>query len=129
MLSFGPDGLSGHTDHIAIGQAALEAYARTPEVAAFYTLAVPLSAAQALEMRQVQAVPDAQIDLRVDVSSVWETKLAAIHCHATQLSSTPLLRAPEDRPRLFFGREYFVKAAERRSEENFLPGVLKDYLL
>jgi len=45
------------------------------------------------------------------------------------LSETPLLRAPEDRQRLFFGREYFVKAAERRPEQNFLPGVLEDYLL
>jgi LmbE family N-acetylglucosaminyl deacetylase len=129
MLSFGPDGLSGHPDHIAIGGWALETFQRAPDVAALYTLAVPQSLANQLGMRQVHPVADAEIAFGVDVTSVWETKLAAIHCHATQLSETPLLRAPEDRQRLFFGREYFVKAAERRPEQNFLPGVLEDYLL
>ncbi|MEW5873483.1 MAG: PIG-L deacetylase family protein [Chloroflexota bacterium] len=129
LLSFGPDGLSGHPDHIAIGKWALEAYQRAENVAALYTLAVPQSVAGQLGMRQVHAVADADIAFGVDVSSVWETKLAAIRCHATQLSATPLLRAPEERQRLFFEREYFVKAAERDSQGNFLPGVLKDFLL
>jgi N-acetylglucosamine malate deacetylase 2 len=129
MLSFGPDGLSGHPDHIAIGNWALEAYQRAPDIAAFFTLAVPQSLANQLGMRQVHPVADAEIAFGVDVSSVWETKLAAIHCHATQLSETPLLRAPADRQRLFFGREYFVNAAERQPEDNFLSGVMKEYLL
>jgi LmbE family N-acetylglucosaminyl deacetylase len=129
MLSFGPDGLSGHPDHIAIGKWAIEAYRRAENVAALYTLAVPQSVADQLGMRQVHPVADAEIALGVDVSSVWETKLAAICCHATQLSSTPLLRAPEERQRLFFGREYFVKAAERNPRQDFLAELLKEFLL
>jgi LmbE family N-acetylglucosaminyl deacetylase len=74
-------------------------------------------------------VADAEIAMGVDISSIWETKLAAIHCHATQLSSTPLLHAPEERQRLFFGREYFVKAAERNPRQDFLPELLKEFLL
>lgn len=129
MLSFGPDGLSGHPDHIAIGRCALEAYRCSQGVAALYNVAVPLSIAQKMDMRHVRPVPDAEIALSVDVSPAWETKLAAIRCHATQLSSTPLLHASDERQRLFFGREYFVKCAERSPEENFLPVVLKDYLV
>ena len=34
MLSFGPDGLSGHADHVAIGRCAAEAYGRAEDVAA-----------------------------------------------------------------------------------------------
>jgi LmbE family N-acetylglucosaminyl deacetylase len=64
----------------------------------------------------------------VDVSSVWETKLTAMRCHATQLSSSPMMSAPAERQRLFFGREYFVRAAMRRRAEDFLPDILKRYV-
>lgn len=129
LLSFGPDGLSGHPDHIAIGRCAAEAYRRAESVAALYAVAVPVSLAQALDMRQVRAVPDAEIGLAVDVSPVWQTKLAAIHCHATQLASSPMMRAPEERQRRFFGTEHFVLAAMREGRDDFLPDVLKGYLL
>jgi len=113
MLTFGPDGLSGHPDHVAIGRCAAEAFHRAPKVSALYTVAVPRSLAERLDMKRVQAVPDEAIALSVDVSAVWETKLAAIRCHATQLSSSPMMRAPEERQRLFFGTEHFVRAAAR----------------
>jgi N-acetylglucosamine malate deacetylase 2 len=126
MLSFGPDGLSGHPDHIAIGHIAQSVYNRAGQVSALYTVAVPQSLAQKLAMLQVKAVPDAEISLDVDIASAWAKKLAAIRCHATQLSSTPLMSAPEAQQRLFFGREYFVKAAERDPLNNFMPEILKE---
>lgn len=129
LISFGPDGLSGHPDHITIGRCAAEAFRQAEDVAALYTVAVPASVAQALEMRQVHAVPDAEIALAVDVSAVWEVKLAAIRCHATQLAASPMMRAPEDRQRRFFGTEHFVCAAAREGRDDFLPDVLKGYLL
>lgn len=129
MLSFGPDGLSGHPDHIAIGRAALDAYLQSPQVAALYTLAVPASFVEALNLGQLTPVPDEDIALAVDVSPAWETKKAAICCHASQLSSTPMLQAPEAPRQLFFGREYFVKAAERRPDANFIPEAIKDCLI
>ena len=128
LLSFGPDGLSGHPDHIVIGQWAAEAFRRAEVVAALYTVAVPQSLAQKLDMREIHSVPDEAIALTVDVSSIWETKLAAMRCHATQLSSSPMMKAPAERQRLFFGREYFVRAAMRHPAGDFLPDVLKGYL-
>jgi LmbE family N-acetylglucosaminyl deacetylase len=128
LLSFGLDGLSGHPDHIAVGQWTGEAFRRVEGIAARYTVAVPLSLAERLGMRQVHPVPDEAIALRVDVSSVWETKLAAMRCHATQWSSSPMLGAPAERQRLFFGREDFVQAALRSSADDFLPDFLKGYL-
>lgn len=124
MLSFGPDGLSGHPDHIQAGQAAGVVYQNTPEIAALYTPAVPLSLKQKLKMGQVWAVPDIEIDLSVDITPVWEIKMAAIHCHTTQLSTTPLMSASEEKQRLFFGREYFVKAAERDPAIDFFSEIL-----
>ena len=125
LLSFGPDGLSGHPDHIAVGQCAAEAFRRAEEIAALYTVAVPQSLAQKLDMRQIHSVPDDEIALTVDVSSVWETKMAAMRCHATQLSSSPMMSAPAERQRLFFGREYFACALCRKPETDFMTQALK----
>ena len=126
LLSFGPDGLSGHPDHIAVGQWAGEAFRRADEIAALYTVAVPHSLAKKLDMRQVHSVPDEAIALTVDVSSAWETKLTAMRCHATQLSSSPMMSAPEERQRLFFGREYFVRGACRNPGMDFMAEALKE---
>jgi len=128
-LSFGPDGLSGHPDHIVVGQWAAEAFRREDGVSALYTLAIPRSLAEKLDMRQVHPVLDEAIALTVDISSVWDKKLAAMRCHATQWSSTPLASAPEERRRLFFGTEYFVRKASRNRSTDFLSAILEGYLL
>ena len=129
MLSFGPEGLSGHPDHIAIGRDTLAAFYRAERVAALYTVAVPQSLAQRLNMRQVRPVPDQAITLTVDVSPVWEEKLAAMGCHATQWSSLPMAQASEEHRRLFFGLEYFVQAASRDMDADFMPAILQEHLL
>jgi len=128
MLSFGSDGLSGHPDHIAVGQCAAKAFHRAENVAALYTVAVPCSLAKRLEMSQVRPVPDEAITFDVDISEAWEAKLAAMRCHATQRSSSPMMSAPAERQRLFFGREYFVRTALDSNECDFLPTVLKGFL-
>lgn len=119
MLTFGPDGISGHPDHIAIGQFASEAYHRATDVNALYTLAVPQSLADALGMAQIHALPDEAITLAIDVSETWEAKMKAIHCHATQLSASPIIRSPLERQRLFLGKEYFVLAGRRSGRDFF----------
>ena len=126
-LSFGSDGLSGHLDHLAVSRWTAEAFRRTEGVAALYTVAIPQSIAQRLDMRQVRPVPDESIALTVDVSPVWEAKMAAMRCHATQWSSSPMANAPKERHRLFFGREYFVRAASRGINSGFLPAILQEY--
>jgi LmbE family N-acetylglucosaminyl deacetylase len=129
FLSFGSDGLSGHPDHIAVGQWTTEAFRRAKEIAALYTVAVPQSLATRLGMKQVFPVPDETIALTIDVTSVWEMKLAAMRCHATQWSSSPMMSAPAERQHLFFGHEHFVRAAMRRPADDILPEVLQGCLL
>jgi len=119
MLTFGPDGLSGHPDHIAIGQFAAKAYRQSGDVSALYTLAVPQSLADTLGMSQIHALPDKAITLAIDVSEAWEAKMKAIQCHATQMGSSPITRAPLERQRLFLGTEHFVLAARREGRDFF----------
>jgi len=123
VLTFGPDGLSGHPDHVVIGQCAAEAYRRAADIAALYAVAVPRSVTERLDMQRVQPVPDEAIALSVDVSPVWEVKLAAIRCHATQLASSPIMRAPVQQQRLFLEMEHFVRLAARRPDEEVIQSL------
>lgn len=109
ILSYGPDGVSGHPDHIAIGRFAAETFRRAEGVRALYTLAVPRSLAETLDMTQIHTVPDNEITCTVNVSAVWEAKMAAIHCHRTQRSESPILAAPLERQYLFLGQEHFQR--------------------
>jgi LmbE family N-acetylglucosaminyl deacetylase len=118
ILTWPPDGLSGHPDHCAVSRWTARAFAQASALAtqaplALYHLAVPLSVAGALGLTSLHAVPDAQISLAVNVEAVWERKLAAIGCHRTQLSESPILSAPPARQRLFLGTEHFIRHVPR----------------
>jgi LmbE family N-acetylglucosaminyl deacetylase len=115
LLTWPPDGLSGHPDHIAVSRWTALALQRavalgTEAPGALYHLAVPRSVAQALGLAHLHALPDDEITLTVDVASVWQQKLAAIRCHRSQMASSPILTAPEEKQRLFLGKEHFRRA-------------------
>ena len=107
ILTYGPDGVSGHPDHIAIGCFATEAFHRALDVVALHAIAVPHSLAKTLGMTQIHSVPDHSISLTVDVSTVWNAKMSAIRCHRTQLGESPILRASSEKQHLFLGTEHF----------------------
>jgi LmbE family N-acetylglucosaminyl deacetylase len=91
-------------------------------------VAVPRSVAERLGMERIRPVPDEAITLAVDVAPAWEQKMAAIRCHATQLGASPMMQAPVEQQRRFFGTEHFVRAAIRQPDQDFLSMVLKDGL-
>lgn len=126
MLTFGPDGLSGHPDHVTVGHAATEVFHRTGDVAALCTVAVPRSVAARLGIERVRPAPDEEIALAVDVTPAWEQKITTIRCQATQLGASPIMRTPPEQQRLFFGTEYFVRAAARQPERDFLGAIVGD---
>lgn len=68
-------------------------------------------------------VSDKLMALIVDVSSIWETKLAAICCRATQWNPSPMVLAPEERQQHFFGRKYFMRAASRHVNADFMSMI------
>ena len=140
LLTWPPDGVSGHPDHIAISHWTGEALnwmaspaadpkglARelSPDSPSLYHIVVPYSLAQALGMNQLHTVPDESVTLTVDVSDVWEAKIAAIHCHRTQLKGTPVLSAPEAKQRLFLGVEHFRLA---RGRSDTLSPLIRDFV-
>jgi LmbE family N-acetylglucosaminyl deacetylase len=104
VVTFGPDGITGHEDHVAVGAAATDAFhvARASGGEGFDRLlynAVPRSRMERfnelLRRRgmepidptqpfQPRGVPDETIGVLVDCSSTYERKLAALREHRTQ---------------------------------------------
>mgnify|MGYP005848594215 CR=1 FL=1 len=127
LLTWPPDGLSAHPDHVAVSRWTTLAFERAaalgPEApAALYHLAVPRSVAEALGLTHLHAIPDEEVTLAVDVTAVWEQKLAAIRCHRTQISASPMLAAPEEKQRLFWGGEHFrLRSSPERSAGSANP--------
>jgi LmbE family N-acetylglucosaminyl deacetylase len=118
LLTWPPDGLSGHPDHVAVSRWTALAFQQAGDwtadaPAALYHLAVPRSVAEALGLAHLHAVPDDEITLNVDISPAWEQKVAAIGCHRTQLGISSILTAPLEQRQLFLGHEHFHRAAER----------------
>ena len=104
VTTFGPDGLTGHPDHIAVGEATAEAFhrVRAEEVDGFQRLirvAIPQSMLDTwneqlvgsgrepmdpTQLYQPRGVPDDMIGLQVDTSGVAARVVEALREHRTQ---------------------------------------------
>ncbi len=124
VVTFGPDGITGHPDHIAVGAAATEAFhaarsqaERGPGRLLFCVLSEDRLAAldEALRARGMEAmdpaqplrprgVPDRTIGVSVDVAGAFDRKVEALRCHRTQGEMQDI---PFDLWRTVLGREEF----------------------
>lgn len=139
VVTFGPDGVYGHPDHIAISQfttaamvAAADpgftcesagANARPHAVSKLYYLAWPQSAWTAYEasVRTLSVVvddverhatpwPDWAITTVVDTSEMWPTVWRAVSCHASQLAAYERLRdLPHEHHKTLWGTQSFYR--------------------
>jgi LmbE family N-acetylglucosaminyl deacetylase len=146
VVSFGPDGLTSHHDHIRAGEAAAEAFRRARAAAGepadafqrLYQAAYPRSDVdrfyaavrdgrfgygQEGRLFDVTGVPDRRVAVRVDTRGVRDRKWAAILRHQTQLPEHE--RIPGPLRWLVLDAECFVQAFPARA-----PGepVLGDLL-
>jgi LmbE family N-acetylglucosaminyl deacetylase len=104
VFTFGPDGITGHEDHVTIGQAATLAFHTEREGGSrrlVRLLHVAITAGDLERLNELlrerglepmdptrplmpRGVPDEAIGVRVDVSGVYERKLEALRSHKTQ---------------------------------------------
>jgi LmbE family N-acetylglucosaminyl deacetylase len=131
VVSFGPDGLTSHHDHVRAGEAAAEAFRRARAAAGdpadaflrLYQAAYPRSDVDRFyegvrrggfgygeegRLFDVTGVPDDRIAVRVDTRPVAEAKWAAILRHRSQLDEHQ--RIPEPLRWLVLDAECFVQA-------------------
>jgi LmbE family N-acetylglucosaminyl deacetylase len=114
VITFGPEGRTGHPDHIAIHRFATEAFQRAEGPAApakLYYTAFPQSIGEVISPR-FPGVPDDRISLPLDVSPWLELKRRAIAAHRTQ-ARPPFAHLPDARRWEILSREYYILAESR----------------
>lgn len=131
VVTFGPEGITGHSDHIAVGAAATAAFhaARVAGADGFRRLLYSCVARSSIDrfnelLRerglppidptqpfQPRGVPDEAIGMIVDCSDVYERKLEALRRHRTQ---SELEDVPFELWRELLGSESFVVAYPER---------------
>jgi LmbE family N-acetylglucosaminyl deacetylase len=138
VMTFGPEGVYGHPDHIAISQfttaaivaaadsafaAASDGSAQPHSVSKLYYLAWPESSWKAYEaairklsvtvdgvQRQATPWPDWAITTVIDTSRVWPTVWQAVSCHQSQLAAYQRLRdLSSEHHRALWGRQSFYR--------------------
>lgn len=137
IITFGPDGVYGHPDHVAISQFATAAAVRAAEmnyhddtgcpphsVSKLYFMAeTQFTADQYRELfgdivmrvngsdRRVVVWKDWAITTQVDTTCCWSTVMRAILCHRTQFASLGQVeRLPEERQRALKNPQTFYRA-------------------
>jgi LmbE family N-acetylglucosaminyl deacetylase len=130
VVTFGPEGLTSHHDHIRVGLACSEAFHRVrqepsaPPTPRLLHTALPRSAVDRFytglrdlgetsygeegSLFNLVGVPDDRINVRADVRAVAERKLSAILAHRTQLCEWE--RIPEPLRWIHLDEETFVQA-------------------
>ena len=123
VLSFGPEGVTAHPDHVAIGRATMEAFHRVrlswpgsfrrflqtclPEtlLAAFneQLIAAGREPFDPTKPFQPRGIPDHLVAVEVDTTSVWRPRMAALREHRTQ-SETDM---PEEIAKPMLSAEFY----------------------
>ncbi|MDP9329745.1 MAG: PIG-L family deacetylase [Actinomycetota bacterium] len=146
VISFGPDGVTGHPDHIAAGRAAAEAFHRVrgeggDGFSRLFQTAIPQTSIDELNARLVadgkepfdptqifhpRGVPDDTIGLVVDTSAVAERVVAALREHKTQANDMAADMTEDDLLRIA-SSEHAVRAwPSSESGDPVLRDVFED---
>jgi N-acetylglucosamine malate deacetylase 2 len=115
VITFGPDGISGHPDHLAIHYAATVAFERAKVEARLYYIApseATLQGCGVVSSVEVAGGPVAAID----VGEHLVTKVRAIQSHSSQ--STPFPGLPEEEAERMACHEYFTLAYSKDEQES-----------
>lgn len=132
VVSYDPDGLYQHPDHVHAARTAEAAVAATGIPAKFYQSTLRRSDFQELRDAMVEAgietpdeewtlTPDelrraaeteSRISTIVDITPVLERKRAALLSHRSQIDDSWFTKIPEDIAAKVFGRESFIRASD-----------------
>lgn len=91
VITFGPDGISGHPDHIAISRATTVAFEMLTECAGgprkLYYITISESIFNMAGEEDIEGIatrPDDEITMIVDISGYLDTKIRALEAHSSQ---------------------------------------------
>jgi len=88
VITFGPDGISGHPDHIAISTATTLAFDMLTERGEgprkLYYVTIPESAINDEDIEGVITRPDDEVTTTIDISGYLDIKILALEAHDSQ---------------------------------------------
>lgn len=107
VITFGPDGISAHPDHLAIYRFTTEAFDRAKLLGRLFYLAPSAATFQGCGVVPSQEVAGGPV-AAIDVGNYLITKVRAMQCHASQKPPYPGL--PEEEATRLTCHEYFTLA-------------------
>lgn len=129
VVTFGPDGISGHSDHVTVSEwvtAAFDVVDRADSPRRLYYIAPSLATQQGCGVAETPSLPADAIG--VDVEPYLEAKVRAMQAHASQ--DPPYPGDPAQEAEKMACHEWFVLARPRLplqgNNENDLFGQLVD---
>jgi len=120
VITFGPDGISGHSDHIAVGRAATKAfkklYTQGNWPRKLYYVTIAQSAVPNADEFGVATRPDKEVNISTDISGYLDSKIQAIAAHRSQQDAREFIEMLKDiRESGFAAKEYLYLAIPRSS--------------
>jgi LmbE family N-acetylglucosaminyl deacetylase len=111
VITFGPDGITGHSDHVAVGKAATKAFERLSAEGSgprkLYYVTIAESAVPNADDFGVATRPDEQVTISTDISDYLDSKIQAIAAHRSQQDAREFIKMLEDsRESGFAEKEY-----------------------
>jgi bacillithiol biosynthesis deacetylase BshB2 len=119
VITFGPDGISGHSDHVAIGKAATKAFERLWAKGSgprkLYYVTIAASAVPNADDFGVATRPDEQVTISIDISNFLDSKIQAIAAHASQQDAREFVKMLKDSSISGFAEKEYLYLAVPRS--------------
>lgn len=120
VITFGPDGVSGHKDHIAVSSWATKAFFEAdyrPSKLYYNTVSPKFMAI--IKNGDLDAITP--LTTKIDVSDYIENKIKAIQCHRSQnMSLGKILSIPEEQRKRFLSKEGFHRAYPPLEQDNII---------
>lgn len=107
VITFGPDGISGHPDHVAIHRFTTQAFDRARLSGRLFYLAPSEATLQGCGVMPSQEIAGGPV-AGIDVADYRVTKVRAMQCHASQ--KPPYPGSPEQEAARLACHEYFTLA-------------------
>jgi LmbE family N-acetylglucosaminyl deacetylase len=122
VITFGPDGISGHSDHIAVGRIATGAFKRLSAEGRgprkLYYVTIAKSAVPNADDIGVATRPDKEVTISIDISEFLDFKIQAIAAHRSQKDAREFIEMLKDgRGSGFAQKEYLYLALPRSSRK------------
>lgn len=97
LLTFEPQGISGHLDHIALSMITTYVFNRTPQVKELWYYCISDTQSQLEAPEYFIHFPDGykrtEVDRIIDITSVWDQRCKAMNQHISQIKDAKKIQA------------------------------------